>query len=73
MNAPPDRIELDADTFYGVCRDEGDGEPPYVDVRIDTIPQCDGDADFSENPVALRMAAAWLVAAADWLEKRQGR
>lgn len=72
MPHTPDNLELDGDAFYGVCHDDDDGTP-YVDLHIDTIPQVPGDADFSENPEALRQAAAWLLRAAAWLERRQGR
>lgn len=44
---------------------------PYVDAEIDTIPRTDDDPDYSEDPSRLRMIAAWLVAAADWLERQQ--
>jgi hypothetical protein len=43
----------------------------YVDAEIDTIPRTDDDPDYSEDPSKLRMIAAWLVAAADWLERQQ--
>jgi hypothetical protein len=76
----PEPLILDEDTFHLVCRDEaggitplGDDLPAYVDVRLDTVPPTEDDTDFSENPTALRKAAAWLVAAADWLERKQGR
>jgi hypothetical protein len=69
MDAPPP-LELDADTFVLACRDE-EGLAPYVDVRLDTLPQADGDVDYSESPAALRKAANWLLAAADWLESVQ--
>lgn len=69
----PERLELDDEQFVMSCIDDGDEFHPYVDVRIDTIPERDGDPDFSESPELLRKAAAWLVRAADWLEKRQGR
>jgi hypothetical protein len=70
---PPADLRVDDDVFAMRCIDDGDGMAPYVDVRFDTIPPCDGDPDYSENPDILRRAAAWLVKAADWLEKRQGR
>jgi hypothetical protein len=44
---------------------------PYVDAEIDTIPRTDDDPDYSESPSNLRTIAAWLVAAADWLERQQ--
>jgi len=68
---PPDPIEIDDERFALICRDEEDSAP-YVDVQLDTLPPCDGDPDYSENPEALRRVAAWLEAAADWLERRQG-
>lgn len=69
----PKPLILDEDTFHLVCRDEEGGLPAYVDVRLDTVPPTDDDPDYSENPAELRKAAAWLVAAADWLERKQGR
>jgi hypothetical protein len=68
---PPDPIEIDDERFALICRDE-EGSAPYVDVQLDTLPPCDGDPDYSENPEALRRVAAWLEKAADWLEGRQG-
>lgn len=77
---PPEPLILDDDTFHMVCRDwagghgpTGDDLPPYVDVRFDSVPQADGDADFSVSPDALRKAAGWLVYAAAWLEEKQAR
>lgn len=46
---------------------------PYVDVRIDTIPEAPDDPDYSESPELLRKAAAWLVRAAEWLEQEQAK
>jgi len=43
----------------------------YVDAEIDTIPRTGDDPDYSEDPSKLRTIAAWLVAAADWLERQQ--
>jgi hypothetical protein len=71
MNAP-DPIDIDDERFAMICRDEEDS-PPYVDVQFDTLPPCEDDPDYSENPEALRRAAAWLEKAADWLEWRQGQ
>lgn len=70
MKRPTDLV-IDIDAIALSCIDEGRG--PYVDLRIDTIPACDGDPDYSEDPDVLRKMAAWMVSAADWLEKRQGR
>lgn len=67
---PPADLVIDADAISLSCEDEF---VPYVDLRIDTIPACDGDPDYSEDPDILRKMAAWMVRAADWLEKRQGR
>ena len=67
----PDRLSLDLDQFNLQCIDDGPEFHPYVDVRLDTIPAIDGDPDYSESPELLRKAAAWLVGAADWLERRQ--
>ncbi len=67
----PDRLTLDDEQFNLQCIDDGPEFQPYVDVRIDTIPPSDGDPDYSEEPEFLRRAAAWLVKAADWLERRQ--
>jgi hypothetical protein len=67
---PPAPIDIDDELFSLVCRDEEDAAP-YVDVRFDTLPPHEDDPDYSENPDALRKVAAWLVAAADWLEWRQ--
>jgi len=69
MNAP-DPIDIDDERFALICRDE-EGAAPYVDVRFDSIPPTEDDHDYSENPEALRRAAAWLEKAADWLEWRQ--
>lgn len=69
---PPDPIRIDDELFCLLCRDEV-WAPPYVDVKFDTVPPHDDDPDYSENPATLRQVAAWLVAAADWLEWRQGR
>jgi len=55
-----------------ICRDEEDSTP-YVDVQFDTLPPCEDDPDYSENPEALRRVAAWLEKAADWLEWRQAK
>jgi hypothetical protein len=71
MNAP-DPIDIDDERFALICRDE-EHSTPYVDVVLDTLPPCDGDPDYSENPQALRRVAAWLEAAADWLEERQSQ
>lgn len=71
---PPTAIRIDDDVFNLVCYDDEEFHArPYVDVRLDTVPPTDDDPDYSENPDALRKVAAWLVAAADWLEQRQGR
>jgi hypothetical protein len=69
---PPAPIDIDDELFCMICRAE-DGEAPYVDVQFDSVPPHEDDPDYSENPAALRKVAAWLVAAADWLEKEQGR
>lgn len=69
MKAPADLV-IDVDAISLSCEDE---LVPYVDLRIDTIPACEGDPDYSEDPDILRKMAAWMVRAADWLEKRQGR
>jgi hypothetical protein len=66
---PPDPIEID-DRLQFRCVD--DGPEPYVDVCFDSLPPTEDDPDYSEEPELLRRAAAWLVAAADWLEGRQG-
>ena len=73
---PPEALVVDEDQFVMRCIDdymidESDEYHPYVDVRIDTIPPRTGDLDFSERPDLLRQTAAWLVKAADWLEKKQ--
>lgn len=70
MKAPADLV-IDIDAIVLSCQE--DGEASYVDLRIDTIPPCDGDPDYSEDPDILRKMAAWMVGAADWLEKRRGR
>lgn len=72
----PQPIVIDANQFVMRCMDDymiddGDSYKPYVDVRIDTIPETDTDPDFSEKPDLLRKAAAWLMSAADWLEAAQ--
>lgn len=67
----PEPLKLDDEQFNLQCIDDFDEFKPYVDVRLDTIPLCDGDPDFSESPEMLRKAAAWLVKAAEWLERRQ--
>lgn len=71
----PERLLVDQEKWSCQCIDDWmdpeDESTPYVDVRIDTIPLRDGDPDFSENPDLLRKTAAWLVRAAEWLEKRQ--
>jgi len=64
-------LNLDDEQFNMQCIDDGPEFHPYVDVRLDTIPPCEGDPDFSESPETLRKAAAWLVKAAEWLERRQ--
>lgn len=73
--AVPDRLLVDEDQWSCQCIDDwidaDDESTPYVDVRIDTVPLRDGDADYSENAELLRKTAAWLVRAAEWLEKRQ--
>lgn len=69
---PPAPIDIDDERFSLTCRDE-DHSTPYVDVMFDTLPPCEGDPDYSENPEALRRVAAWLEKAADWLEERQGQ
>jgi len=71
MKAPAP-IDIDDERFAMICRDE-DHSTPYVDVMFDTLPPCEGDPDYSENPETLRRVAAWLEKAADWLEKRQGK
>lgn len=70
----PRRLEFDGGRLV-CCRcyaasESATGEA-YVDARIDTIPPTDGDPDYSEDPSRLRTIAAWLVAAADWLERQQ--
>lgn len=70
----PKRLEFDGGT--GVCcrcyaASESATGQAYVDAEIDTIPRTDDDPDYSEDPSKLRMVAAWLVAAADWLERQQ--
>jgi hypothetical protein len=67
---PPAPIDIDDERFAMICRDEEDSSP-YVDVQFDTLPPCEDDPDYSENPEALRRVAAWLEQAADWLEERQ--
>ena len=69
----PSPLVIDDDQFNLACIHDGPEFDPYVDVRLDTIPPRDGDPDYSESPELLRRAAAWLVKAADWLEKAQGR
>jgi len=71
MNAP-DPIDIDDERFALICRDE-EHSTPYVDVMFDTLPPCEDDPDYSENPDALRSVAMWLLQAADWLEERQSR
>jgi hypothetical protein len=72
---PPKSLRIDDDLFHMRCWTVGKAASgsPYVDVKFDTIPPTDDDPDYSENPDILRKAAAWLVKAADWLEKEQGR
>lgn len=70
MSSPPADLTIDDDKLILACRDE-EGVPPYVDVCIDTIPETDADVDYSESPQMLRSVAAWLMAAAAWLEERQ--
>jgi hypothetical protein len=67
---PPPPIDIDDERFAMICRDEEDSTP-YVDCQFDSLPPCDGDPDYSENPETLRRVAAWLEKAADWLEWRQ--
>lgn len=67
----PEPLLVDHDQFNLQCIDDGDDTQPYVDVRLDTIPPMDDDPDYSEDPAVLRRAAAWLVRAAEWLERRQ--
>lgn len=62
---------VDEEQFAMSCVDEL--RAPYVDVRIDTIPETTGDPDYSERPELLRKAAAWLVKAAEWLEQEQAK
>jgi hypothetical protein len=69
---PPAPIDIDDERYAMICRDEEDSTP-YVDVAFDSLPPCDGDPDYSENPDALRSVAMWLLQAADWLEGRQGK
>ena len=71
MNAPRP-IDIDDERFALICRDE-EYSTPYVDVMFDTLPPCEDDPDYSENPEVLRRVAAWLEAAADWLEEKQGQ
>ena len=71
MNAPRP-IDIDDERFALICRDE-EYSTPYVDVMFDTLPPCEDDPDYSENPEVLRREAAWLEAAADWLEEKQGQ
>lgn len=66
----PAPLRVDDDQFNLQCIAD-EGVAPYVDVRLDTIPPLEGDPDYSENPEVLRRAAAWLVKAAEWLERRQ--
>ena len=68
----PAPINIDDERFAMICRDEEDSTP-YVDVQFDTLPPCEDDPDYSENPEALRRVAAWLEKAADWLEWRQAK
>jgi hypothetical protein len=70
---PPAPIDIDDELFCMVCRPSEDGAASYVDCRFDSVPPTNDDPDYSENPEALRKVAAWLVKAADWLEKEQGR
>jgi hypothetical protein len=67
---PPAPIDIDDERFAMICRDEEDSSP-YVDVQFDTLPPCEDDPDYSENPDSLRSVAMWLLQAADWLEERQ--
>lgn len=53
--------------------DDDDEFVPYADVRIDTIPLRDGDPDYSERADLLRKAAAWMVKAAEWMDRQQTR
>jgi len=71
MNAP-DPIDIDDERFAMICRDEEDSTP-YADVQFDSLPPCEDEPDYSENPEALRRVAAWLEEAADWLEWRQSQ
>lgn len=66
----PAALVIDEDQFCLQCI-EDECTRPYVDLRIDTIPPREGDLDFSERVDLLRQTAAWLVKAADWLEKKQ--
>lgn len=70
---PPAPIDIDDELFHMRCWTADESAAPYVDCKFDTIPPTDGDPDYSENPDTLRKVAAWLVKAADWLEKEQGR
>jgi hypothetical protein len=72
VSSPPADLAIDDDNLILACRDE-EGLPPYVDVRLDTVPATDDDVDYSESPQMLRSVAAWLMAAAAWLEEEQGR
>lgn len=67
----PEPLLMDDEQFHLRCIGDGPEFQPYVDVRLDTIPPMDGDPDYSEDPAVLRRAAAWLVRAAEWLERRQ--
>ena len=67
---PPRPIDIDDERFAMICRDE-EHSTPYVDFTFDSLPPCEDDPDYSENPETLRKVAAWLKDAADWLEERQ--
>ncbi len=72
----PEPFCVDEDKFH-LCviddrlDDDDDDFVPYADIRIDTIPARDGDPDYSERIDLLRQAAAWMVRAAEWLEKQR--
>lgn len=70
---PPAPIDIDDELFHMRCREASDETAAYVDFKFDTVPPTNDDPDYSENPDTLRKVAAWLVAAADWLEREQGR
>jgi hypothetical protein len=70
MKRPAD-VVLDSARLNLSCVEDDWVDGAYVDVRVDTLPPCEGDEDYSESPATLRRVASWLTKAADWLEERQ--